>query len=157
MGTGMADDKSIYPYVPRMIKFYLGEKPILPNVPTYLCREPRPRYVLDHLDELVVKAPTSPAATACSWAAPARRRDENSREAAARQPANYIAQPTLALSTCPTYVDGRFEARHIDLRPFVLYGQEVRHPGGLYPVALREGIAGRELLPGRRHQGHVGT
>ena len=142
IGTGVADDKSIYPYVPKMIQFYLGETPILHNVPTYLCRQADDlNYVLAHLDELVVKEVhgaggygmlIGPAATKAEI--------EDFREALLANPAGYIAQPTLALSTCPTYVESGIAPRHIDLRPFVLSGKEVQMvPGGLTRVALKEG------------------
>jgi uncharacterized circularly permuted ATP-grasp superfamily protein len=142
IGTGIADDKSIYPYVPKMIEFYLGQKPILENVPTWLCREPDDlAHVLDHLGELVVKEVhgaggygmlVGPASTKAEI--------EAFRAALKANPANYIAQPTLSLSTCPTFVDSGIAPRHIDLRPFVLSGSEVQMaPGGLTRVALKEG------------------
>ncbi|MCA6216195.1 circularly permuted type 2 ATP-grasp protein [Ideonella sp. B7] len=142
IGTGIADDKSIYPYVPKMIEFYLGEKPILNNVPTYLCRvEEDLKYVLDHLGELVVKEVhgaggygmlVGPAATKAEI--------EDFRAHLVTNPSNYIAQPTLSLSTCPTFVESGIAPRHIDLRPFVLSGAEVQMvPGGLTRVALKEG------------------
>ena len=142
IGTGVADDKSIYPYVPKMIEFYLGEKPILNNVPTYLCREPDDlKYVLDHLPELVVKEVhgaggygmlVGPAATKAEIA--------EFRAVLEDNPTGYIAQPTLALSTCPTFVESGIAPRHIDLRPFVLSGKTVQMvPGGLTRVALKEG------------------
>ncbi|KAB0583092.1 circularly permuted type 2 ATP-grasp protein [Ideonella dechloratans] len=142
IGTGIADDKSIYPYVPKMIEFYLGEKPILNNVPTYLCRvEDDLKYVLDHLGELVVKEVhgaggygmlVGPAATKAEI--------EDFRAHLVTNPSNYIAQPTLSLSTCPTFVESGIAPRHIDLRPFVLSGAEVQMvPGGLTRVALKEG------------------
>ena len=142
VGTGIADDKSIYPYVPKMIEFYLGQKPILSNVPTFMGRDPEDlKYILAHLDELVVKEVhgaggygmlVGPAST--------RAEIEAFREAVVANPAGYIAQPTLSLSTCPTYVDSGIAPRHIDLRPFVLSGREVQMvPGGLTRVALKEG------------------
>jgi len=142
VGTGVADDKSIYAYVPKMIEFYLGEKPILNNVPTYLCREKDDyKYVLDHLEELVVKEVhgaggygmlVGPASTKAEIAA--------FREQLVANPSNYIAQPTLSLSTCPTFVESGVAPRHIDLRPFVLSGKTVQMvPGGLTRVALKEG------------------
>ncbi|CAN7237198.1 circularly permuted type 2 ATP-grasp protein [Trinickia sp. LjRoot230] len=142
VGTGVADDKSIYPYVPDMVRFYLGEEPLLNNVPTWMCRKPDDlRYVLEHLPELVVKEThgaggygmlVGPAATKAEI--------ETFRAALLANPDKYIAQPTLALSTCPTYVEAGIAPRHIDLRPFVLSGSEVRMvPGGLTRVALREG------------------
>lgn len=142
IGTGVADDKSIYPYVPAMIKFYLNEQPILNNVPTYeLHKKDDLNYVLGHLQELVVKEVhgsggygmlVGPTATSAQ-------RDEF-RERILRDPENYIAQPTLSLSTCPTFVDAGIAPRHIDLRPFVLSGKSVHMvPGGLTRVALKEG------------------
>ena len=142
IGTGVADDKSIYPYVPKMVEFYLGEKPILENVPTYLCREKDDlQYVLDHLGELVVKEVhgaggygmlVGPAST--------RAEIEDFRAALLARPTNYIAQPTLALSTTPTFVESGIAPRHIDLRPFVLSGRSVQMvPGGLTRVALKDG------------------
>jgi uncharacterized circularly permuted ATP-grasp superfamily protein len=141
-GTGIADDKVIYAYVPEMIRFYLGEDPILANVPTHVCLdEEQRRYVLAHLDELVVKAANEsggygmligPHATEEERREFARRIEEN--------PRNYIAQPTLQLSRVPTLVDGRLEGRHVDLRPYILYGEEIFVlPGGLTRVALRKG------------------
>jgi uncharacterized circularly permuted ATP-grasp superfamily protein len=142
IGTGVADDKSIYPYVPKMIEFYLGEKPILNNVPTYLCREADDlKYVLAHLSELVVKEVhgaggygmlVGPAATQAEIA--------EFRAVLEAHPARYIAQPTLSLSTCPTFVESGIAPRHIDLRPFVLSGKTVQMvPGGLTRVALKQG------------------
>jgi uncharacterized circularly permuted ATP-grasp superfamily protein len=142
IGTGLADDKSIYPYVPDMIEFYLGEKPILANVPTYKCRNRDDlAQTLAKLPELVVKEVhnaggygmlVGPAATSAEIEAFRKKIEAN--------PANYIAQPTLALSTCPTFVEAGIAPRHIDLRPFVLCGKQVTMvPGGLTRVALREG------------------
>ncbi|ALE58447.1 hypothetical protein AC233_28555 [Burkholderia sp. HB1] len=142
MGTGIADDKSIYPYVPDMIDFYLGEKPILNNVPTFQCRKPDDlAYTLAHLAELVVKEVhgaggygmlVGPASTKAEI--------EAFRERLIARPAGYIAQPTLALSACPTFVEAGIAPRHIDLRPFVLSGKTVTMvAGGLTRVALQEG------------------
>ena len=141
-GTGIADDKVVYAYVPEMIRYYLDQEPILPNVPTWLCwRDTDRRYVLDHLPELVVKSANEaggygmlvgPESTA------AQRQDFAARIEAT--PRNYIAQPTLSLSRVPTRVDRRFEGRHVDLRPYILYGREIYVlPGGLTRVALRKG------------------
>ncbi|CAG2137040.1 hypothetical protein D3C87_1004360 [compost metagenome] len=142
IGTGVADDKSIYPYVPDMIRFYLGEEAILNNVPTYMCRRPDDlQFVLDHMADLVVKE-THGAGGYGMLVGPAATRAEidQFREVVKSRPEQYIAQPTLALSTCPTYVESGIAPRHIDLRPFVLSGKEVRMvPGGLTRVALREG------------------
>jgi len=142
IGTGVADDKSIYPFVPDMIEFYLGEKPLLSNVPTYKCRNrDELEYTLERLPELVVKEVHNaggygmligPAAT--------RSQIDEFRRKLRADPGNYIAQPTLALSTCPTYVESGVAPRHIDLRPFVLSGRDVTMvPGGLTRVALQEG------------------
>jgi uncharacterized circularly permuted ATP-grasp superfamily protein len=142
IGTGVADDKSIYPYVPEMIRFYLDEEPILNNVPTYICRQPEDlKYVLAHLPELVVKevhgsggygmlvGPTASSAQI-----------EQFRQLLQAKPDGYIAQPTLALSNCPTFVEAGIAPRHVDLRPFVLSGNDVQlAPGGLTRVALTEG------------------
>ena len=142
IGTGVADDKSTYLYVPKMIEFYLNEKPIIPNVPTYKLSEPDDyAYVMDHLAELVVKevhgsggygmlvGPTSTKQQIADF-----------RKIIERNPQNYIAQPTLALSTCPTFANSDIVPRHVDLRPYVLSGNNVTLvPGGLTRVALREG------------------
>ncbi|HSW03181.1 circularly permuted type 2 ATP-grasp protein [Aquabacterium sp.] len=142
IGTGVADDKSIYPYVPKMVEFYLGEKPILENVPTHLCRDKDDlKYVLDHLSELVVKE-VHGAGGYGMLVGPAASKDEIAefRAQLLANPTNYIAQPTLALSTCPTFVERGIAPRHIDLRPFVLSGRSVQMvPGGLTRVALKEG------------------
>ncbi|MFM8901454.1 MAG: circularly permuted type 2 ATP-grasp protein [Burkholderiales bacterium] len=142
IGTGVADDKSIYPYVPKMIEFYLGEKPILNNVPTYQCREKDDfKYVLDHLGELVVKE-VHGAGGYGMLVGPAATKQEiaDFRQALEANPEGYIAQPTLSLSTCPTFVESGIAPRHIDLRPFVLSGKTVQMvPGGLTRVALKEG------------------
>lgn len=143
IGTGVADDKSIYPYVPEMIKFYLDETPILNNVPTHMCRKPEElAYVLDNLAELVVKE-THGAGGYGMLVGPAATKAEIAefRKHLIANPNKYIAQPTLALSTCPIFVDAGIAPRHIDLRPFVLSsGKDIRMvPGGLTRVALREG------------------
>lgn len=142
IGTGIADDKSIYPYVPKMIEFYLGEKPILSNVPTYTCRNPEDlKYVLANLKELVVKE-VHGAGGYGMLVGPAASREEieQFRAAIEARPEGYIAQPTLSLSSCPTFVDQGIAPRHVDLRPFVLSGKEVQMvPGGLTRVALKEG------------------
>jgi uncharacterized circularly permuted ATP-grasp superfamily protein len=142
IGTGVADDKSIYPFVPDMIKYYLDEDPILNNVPTYMLYKPQDlEYTLAHIEQLVVKEVhgaggygmlVGPASTAAECA--------QFRERIRANPDNYIAQPTLALSTCPTFVDAGLAPRHIDLRPYVLSGNDIDLvPGGLTRVALREG------------------
>ncbi|WP_338568410.1 circularly permuted type 2 ATP-grasp protein [Pseudomonas canadensis] len=142
IGTGVADDKSIYPYVPEMIRFYLDEEPVLQNVPTFQCRKPDElSHVLANLSELVVKETqgsggygmlVGPASSAVEI--------EDFRQRIKARPHAYIAQPTLSLSTCPTFVENGIAPRHIDLRPFVLSGKETRLvPGGLTRVALKEG------------------
>jgi uncharacterized circularly permuted ATP-grasp superfamily protein len=142
IGTGVADDKSIYPYVPEMIRFYLGEEPLLANVPTWQCRKPDDlAHVLAHLPELVVKEVHGAGGYGMLVGPTSSRSEiEAFREVLQANPANYIAQPTLALSSCPTFVEEGVAPRHIDLRPFVLVGREVRMvPGGLTRVALRRG------------------
>ena len=141
-GTGIADDKAVYTYVPSIVKYYLDEDPILPNVPTYICDNPSERqHVLTHLEELVVK-PTSESGGYGMLIGPrstAKEREEFARRIEA-SPRNYIAQPTLSLSRVPTIVDGHFKGRHVDLRPYILYGKDIFVvPGGLTRVALREG------------------
>jgi uncharacterized circularly permuted ATP-grasp superfamily protein len=142
IGTGVADDKSIYPYVPEMVRFYLSEEPLVPNVRTWVLRRPDDlAYVLDHLPDLVVKEVhgaggygmlIGPAST--------RAQIEEFRVKIKANPERYIAQPTLALSTSPTFVESGLAPRHIDLRPFVLSGREITVvPGGLTRVALPEG------------------
>jgi uncharacterized circularly permuted ATP-grasp superfamily protein len=143
VGTGIADDKAVYSYMPRIVKFYLGEEPMLKNVPTWRCREPdHLRYVIDHIEELVVKevhgsggygmliGPAADKATIAAFRAKLK-----------AAPKNFIAQPTLSLSTCPTCVEEGVAPRHVDLRPFVLSGRDrVRIvPGGLTRVALKKG------------------
>lgn len=141
-GTGVGDDKSVYPYVPEMIRYYLSEEPILHNVPTWQLRNPDDlKYTLEHLPELVVKEVhgaggygmlVGPAST--------RAEIEAFRARILADPGNYIAQPTLSLSTCPTYVESGLAPRHIDLRPYILTGRRIHVvPGGLTRVALREG------------------
>ncbi|MDB5839697.1 MAG: hypothetical protein JWQ23_1649 [Herminiimonas sp.] len=142
IGTGVADDKSIYPYVPDMIRFYLSEEPVLNNVPTYQCRKKEDlAYTLDHLGELVVKE-VHGAGGYGMLVGPASTRAEidDFRRRVIARPENYIAQPTLSLSACPTYVESGIAPRHIDLRPFVLSGKTISMvPGGLTRVALKEG------------------
>jgi uncharacterized circularly permuted ATP-grasp superfamily protein len=142
IGTGIADDKSIYPYVPEMIGFYLGEKPILNNVPTFQCRKPDDlAYTLANLDQLVVKL-THGAGGYGMLVGPAASKAEIAefKKNLVANPDKYIAQPTLALSTCPTFVESGVAPRHIDLRPFVLSGKTIKMvPGGLTRVALKEG------------------
>jgi uncharacterized circularly permuted ATP-grasp superfamily protein len=141
-GTGIADDKAIYAYVPQMIRYYLDENIIIPNVPTYVCWEAdRRQYVLEHLEDLVVKSVNEsggygmlvgPHATAEERA--------QFKDKIKADPRNFIAQPTLALSRTPVIVDDHFEGRHVDLRPFILCGKDIYVlPGGLTRVALAKG------------------
>ena len=142
-GTGVADDKVVYAYVPEMIRYYLGEEPILASVPTYLCwRESDRNYVLENLDKLVVKSANEAGGYGMligTRSTEAERKDFAQKIIAS--PRNYIAQPTLGLSRVPTLIDGKVEGRHVDLRPYILHrGDEIYvHPGGLTRVALKKG------------------
>lgn len=141
-GGGVADDKVVYAYVPRIVKYYLGEDAILPNVPTYICSESDDlKYVLEHLGELVVKAANESGGYGMMVGPHSTK--QQCREFAEKikvDPRNYIAQPTLALSRVPTLVDSHFEGRHVDLRPYILYGKDIFVlPGGLTRVALKKG------------------
>ena len=142
VGTGVADDKAVYAYVPAIIRYYLGEDPILPNVETYMLTDRLQReFVLENIGELVVKAVgesggygmlIGPHSTA--------EQREEFRQRILAEPRNYIAQPTLSLSRAPCFLDGEAQARHVDLRPYILYGENVTLvPGGLTRVALRRG------------------
>jgi len=142
IGTGLADDKVIYAYVPKLIKYYLGEEPLLPNVNTYLASEPLERkFILENIEKLVVKSANEaggygmligPASTKAEC--------EAFRAQVAANPRNFIAQDPIMLSRSPTWCDGKLEGRHIDLRPYILYGEKITvTPGGLTRVALRKG------------------
>ena len=142
IGTGVADDKSIYPFVPDMIRFYLTEEPILNNVPTFQCRNKKDlEYTLANLEHLVVKEVHGAGGYGMLVGpASSKAEIEEFRQRIITKPEGYIAQPTLALSACPTYVDSGVAPRHIDLRPFVLSGKTISMvPGGLTRVALKEG------------------
>lgn len=143
VGAGIADDKAVYIHVPKMVRFYLGEEPLLSNVPTHDCSQPEQlRYVLDHLDQLVVKAVHGSGGYGMLVGPHASRAElDKFRTLLKERPNDYIAQPTLALSTVPTFVDAGIAPRHVDLRPFVLSGADrIRVvPGGLTRVALRDG------------------
>jgi uncharacterized circularly permuted ATP-grasp superfamily protein len=142
IGTGIADDKAIYAYVPEIIRFYLSEEPILPNVQTYLLGRPADRqYVLEHLDELVVKAVGESGGYGMLIGPHSTSVERDAfRDKILAQPRNFIAQPTLAFSRAACFVGDRIEPRHIDLRPYVLQGDRVTIvPGGLTRVALRKG------------------
>jgi uncharacterized circularly permuted ATP-grasp superfamily protein len=141
-GTGVADDKAVYAYVPQIIRYYLGEDPILPNVPTFVCGDEAQRdHVLKNLERLVVKPTNESGGYGIVIGTQASRAQLD--ECAARiraHPRGFIAQPVLSLSTAPTVIDGRLEPRHVDLRPFILYGKEIYVlPGGLTRVALKRG------------------
>ena len=158
-GTGVADDKALYAFVPDIIKYYLGEDPILQNVKTFLCMIDKEReYVLANLDKLVVKAvgesggygmligPMSSAAERSTFA-----------EKIKANPRNYIAQPTISFSRAPCLIGDELEPRHVDLRPYVLYGDKVTIvPGGLTRVRFEARVAGGQQFAGRRLQGHLG-
>jgi uncharacterized circularly permuted ATP-grasp superfamily protein len=142
LGTGVADDKAIYAYVPRLIRYYLDEDPILDNVPTFLCREEKSlNHVLANLDKLVVKAVGESGGYGMLVGPHASEKEREDFAAKLKaDPENYIAQPTIQLSTAPTFIEGGVEARHVDLRPFILHGEETRIvPGGLTRVALKKG------------------
>jgi len=142
-GTGIADDKVIYAYVPDIIKYYTGQDPILPNVPTYICRKDDDRsYVLDHLDELVVKAANESGGYGMLIGPHATKEERAAfAEKIKAEPRNYMAQPTIMLSRVPTIVgDNCIEGRHVDLRPYILFGKDIYvQPGGLTRVALTKG------------------
>jgi uncharacterized circularly permuted ATP-grasp superfamily protein len=142
-GTGVADDKAIYAYVPEIIRYYLGEDPIINNVPTYACwREDDRAYVLENLDKLVVKAVNESGGYGMLIGPHSTQAERNEfRQRILAKPRTYIAQPTLALSRVPVLVDDHFEGRHVDLRPYILYGKDSIYvlPGGLTRVALKKG------------------
>lgn len=142
-GTGVADDKVVYAYVPQIIEYYLSEKPILSNVPTYVCWEDDQRqYVLDNIEQLVVKAANESGGYGMLVGPHATKEDHAKfRTLVQENPRNYIAQPTISLSRVPTFIDEQhFEGRHVDLRPYILYGEDIYvMPGGLTRVALRKG------------------
>nr|WP_264478117.1 circularly permuted type 2 ATP-grasp protein [Planktothrix agardhii] len=142
LGTGIADDKVIYAYVPQMTQYYLGEEQILSNVPTYLCWEPKQlKYVLNNLDKLVVKAANEAGGYGMliGTQSTEAERQEFAQKIKAN-PRNYIAQPTLSLSRVPTLLGDTFEGCHVDLRPYILYGEDIYvHPGGLTRVAMKKG------------------
>ncbi|TGJ98186.1 circularly permuted type 2 ATP-grasp protein [Leptospira langatensis] len=141
-GTGVADDKVIYSYVPDFIKYYLGEDPIIPNVPTYLCsREKDLNYVCENIGNLVVKAANGAGGYGMIIGPVASQKEKEEFVAKVKaDPRNYIAQPVLSLSRIPTLIEDKLEGRHVDLRPFILYGEEIYvMPGGLTRVALRRG------------------
>ena len=141
-GTGICDDKAIYPFVPDMIRYYLNEDAILPNVTTYIAARPDDqKYILEHIEDLVVKQ-TDASGGYGMMIGPHATKEEHAkfRDLVRKQPRNYIAQPTISLGRHPTYCDGQLEGRCVDLRPYILYGDKIRViPGGLTRVALRKG------------------
>jgi len=141
-GTGIADDKSIYAYVPKIIEYYMGEQIVIPNVPTYICAEEKDRcYVLAHLKDLVVKAVNESGGYGMLVGPHSSAKEiEEFAQRIQQNPRNYIGQPTLGLSRVPVIVDRQFAGRHVDLRPYILYGKDIYVlPGGLTRVALKEG------------------
>jgi uncharacterized circularly permuted ATP-grasp superfamily protein len=142
IGTGAADDKVIYYFVPRMIKFYLGQEPILPNVETFLASEPKDlQYMLEHTEDLVIKSANESGGYGMLVGPKASKEEVSKfRDLIRAEPRNFIGQPTISLSRHPSHCDGAFEGRHVDLRPYILYGEKITIvPGGLTRVALRKG------------------
>jgi uncharacterized circularly permuted ATP-grasp superfamily protein len=142
IGTGIADDKVIYAYVPKLIRYYLGEDAILPNVNTYLAAEPLDRkFILENIHKLVVKSANEAGGYGMLIGPAASSEDcESFRQQVAANPRNFIAQDPIALSRSPTWCEGQLDGRHIDLRPYILYGEKITvTPGGLTRVALRKG------------------
>lgn len=141
-GTGIADDKVIYAYVPKIVKYYSGQDPILPNVPTYICWDQKEReYVLANLDKLVVKAANESGGYGMLVGPHASQEERNHfADLVQKNPRNYMAQPTIMLSRAPTIIGDRIEGRHVDLRPYILYSDDIHVlPGGLTRVALKKG------------------
>jgi uncharacterized circularly permuted ATP-grasp superfamily protein len=142
LGTGVADDKVVYAYVPKIIKYYLNEEPILSNVETFLCEEPKSmKYVLENIEKLVIKEANEAGGYGMLIGPKSTREEQDMfRERIKANPRNYIAQPTISLSTAPCLVDDTIEGRHVDLRPYILFGEEIYvTPGGLTRVALKKG------------------
>ena len=141
-GTGVADDKVVYAYVPRIIKYYLGEDALIPNVDTYLCGEPDSmKYVLENIEKLVVKEANEAGGYGMLIGPKADKAEHDKFRALIKSnPRNYIAQPTISLSRSPCLVEDGLEGRHIDLRPYILFGDKIHvTPGGLTRVALKKG------------------
>jgi uncharacterized circularly permuted ATP-grasp superfamily protein len=141
-GTGVADDKAVYAFVPQIIKYYLGEDVILPNVPSFVCGEQQQcEHVIANIDKLVIKPANESGGYGILLGPKASHADrERYKELIRANPRNYIAQPMLSLSRVPTIIEDHFEGRHVDLRPYILYGKEIYVlPGGLTRVALRKG------------------
>ncbi len=141
-GTGVADDKVVYAFVPEMIRYYLGEEPILQNIETFVCARDKDRdYVLDHLDQLVVKAANEAGGYGMLVGPQSTKEEQDTfKRLIQENPRNYIAQPTIPFSRCPSFINGKIEARHVDLRPYILFGERLDIiPGGLTRVALKKG------------------
>ncbi|MBD3675627.1 MAG: circularly permuted type 2 ATP-grasp protein [Planctomycetaceae bacterium] len=141
-GTGIADDKVVYAYVPEIIKYYLGEDPIIPNVPTYVCwDDEQMQHVIENIADLVVKPANESGGYGMLIGPQSTKEEQNEfRELIKSNPRNYIAQPTLSLSRVPVIIDDHLEGRHVDLRPFIVYGRDIHClPGGLTRVAMRKG------------------
>lgn len=141
-GTGVADDKAVYAYVPRIIKYYLDQEPIIENVPTYICSEPDSlAYVLEHIPELVIKETNAAGGYGMLIGPKSTKKEQKAfYEKVKKNPRNYIAQPTLSLSTVPTFTKSSIAPRHVDLRPYILYGEQIDVvPGALTRVALKKG------------------
>ena len=141
-GTGVADDKVVYAYVPRIIKYYLGEEALIPNVDTFLCGEPDSmKYVLENIEKLVVKEANEAGGYGMLIGPKADKAEHDKfRKLIQENPRNYIAQPTISLSRSPCLVEDGLEGRHVDLRPYILYGNGIHvTPGGLTRVALKKG------------------
>jgi len=159
IGTGIADDKVMYYFVPKMIKYYLDQDPIIKNVPTYLANEKDDlKYILEHLPELVVKAANESGGYGMLIGPKATKAEiEAFREKIVAEPRNYIAQPLVFFSQHPTFCDGSVEGRHVDLRPFILSGERISIiPGGLTRVALRKDSIVVNSSQGGGQQGHLG-
>jgi uncharacterized circularly permuted ATP-grasp superfamily protein len=142
IGTGIADDKVIYHFVPKMIRYYLDQDAILPNVPTYLAADETDRaFILEHLEKLVVKAANESGGYGMLVGSASTKAERDKfRERIRKDPRNYIAQPIVPLSRSPAFDDGVVRGRHVDLRPYILYGEKIRIiPGALTRVALRDG------------------
>jgi len=141
-GTGVADDKAVYAYIPRIIKYYLGEDAIIPNVQTYICNEEKDlKYVIENIDKLVVKQTDASGGYGMLIGPKSTKAEQEEFKLKIKNnPRNYIAQPTINLSRVPTLSEGEIEGRHVDLRPYILYGKEIKIiPGALTRVALKKG------------------
>jgi uncharacterized circularly permuted ATP-grasp superfamily protein len=141
-GTGVADDKAVYAYVPKIIKYYLGEEVLLPNVQTYICADPQDlQYVVENIADLVVKQTDASGGYGMLIGPKSTKAEQQEFVGKIKaNPRNYIAQPTISLSRVPTLTDDAIEGRHVDLRPYILYGKDIRIiPGALTRVAMKKG------------------